>query len=77
MKMWMLYIVTDDTLTKDGYKEMLDEWVYDHPGYMVLDYLWGYKHGHISIVVSDSKDGSNEAIFERHEYYGALLNTDT
>ena len=66
----------DDPWNTDRSVELLGEWLDDHPGAVVLESPWGDKNGRNALVVSESKEGSNEAIFEWHEYYGALFNLE-
>ena len=66
--------VTDDPWMIDSSEEILGEWLDDHPGAAVLDSPWGDKNGRNTLAVSESKEGSNEAVFECHEYYSAMFN---
>ena len=60
--------VTDDPWITDRSEELRGEWLHDHPGAVVLDSLWVYINGCTTIVVPDSKEVRNEAIFEWDEF---------
>ena len=50
-----LVFVIDDPWIIDSSEELLDEWMDEHTGDEVLDYLWGDKNRCINLVVSESK----------------------
>ena len=55
------------------YENMFYKWMDDNPGAALLDYSWGDKNGPNALVVSESKEVSNEAIFEQYDNYYELL----
>ena len=55
--------VTDNTYIEYRCEYMLYEWMDGHPGSEVLDSPCGDKNVCIYLMVYESKDGNNEAIF--------------
>ena len=75
--MWMLFMLLMIPGSDIGLEGCLADWWLDgHPGATVLDYPWGDENGCSALVVSESKEGINEVVFEWHSCHSAILSLE-